>query len=60
MKIQNLKSKVDDSKVKAMSVGKTRHRNTHPILQQQQTVGNKAATRMIQRHDSATMNRYGF
>ena len=33
---------------------------THPILHLQQLVGNKATTRLIQRHDDQYMNKYQF
>ena len=50
MKSQDHRSTADDGKAKTRPGIKTSPQVTHPILQLQQLVGNKAVTSMIQRH----------
>ena len=56
MKSQDHKSNTVDGKAKVKPGIKTSPQVTYPILQLQQMVGNKAVTKMIQRHpDEFTM-----
>ena len=60
MKSQDHKSTTDDGRVKSKPGLKTNFQMTHPVLQLQQMVGNKAVANMIQRHGNFAMNRFGF
>ena len=59
MKSQGRKPANED-KAKVKPGIKTSPKVTHPILQLQQLVGNKAVTRMIQRHSQQDMEEYNF
>jgi len=49
MKIQAQKARNHESKAKAQRAIKSSSQNTHPILQMQQIIGNKATTNLLQR-----------
>ena len=59
MKSQDHKTANQD-KAKVKPDIRTRPQVTHPILQLQQLVGNKAVTNMIQRHDGGAYINYDF
>ena len=39
---------------------KDSHQATHPLIQLQRTIGNRAVTNLLQRHPKSKMERYGF
>ena len=56
--MKNQVHKPDDGKAKVRQGIKTRSQVAHPILQLQQIAGNKAVTKLIQRHPSDGASEY--